>query len=392
MREVAVLGVGLHPWGKFENKHFVDIGVTAVQNALQDASIKWTDVQSVAAGIYRWGGEPGMTAGQQLAGVLGETGIPIMNIYNACASATSAFRAAYSAVALGSCDIALAVGVDKAPGGFFVVESDDPQDIDHVRWKMIGIENPSYWALECRKRIERYGTTERTLAKAKVAASKHGALNPFARYRKIFTEEEVLNSTMVSDPLRLYMICATSDGAAAAILTSMEVARKYTTKPVIVAGTGLGSSIYGDPTLRLGLVSAPAEAEAPLLSESYSAAQQAFKEAGIGPEDVDFVELPDNSSWHYLQYLETLGFCQPGEADHLLEQGDTLIGGKIPVCPSGGAASFGEAIGSQGLAQICEVVWQLRSQAGKRQVEGAKVGMAQTYGMLGNSASAILKK
>jgi len=131
--------------------------------------------------------------------------------------------------------------------------------------------------------------------------------------------------------------------------------------------------------------------EAPLLSESYSASRQAYKKAGIGPEDVNVLELPDNSSWHYLQYLETLGFCGPGEAEQLLDSGETMIGGKIPVCPSGGVASFGEAVAAQGLLQIYEVVFQLRGQCGDRQVEGAKVGMAQTYGMLGNSASVILK-
>ena len=239
--------------------------------------------------------------------------------------------------------------------------------------------------------MEKYGTTERHLARVKVACSKHGALNPNALYRKEFTEEEVLNSPMVCAPLRLYMICATRDGAAAVVLCSKDKAKKYNAKPVTIAGIGLGSSLYGDPTLRLGLLSSPTEGTAPLLSESYMSARMAFEQAGIGPEDVDFVEVPDNSSWHYLQYLETMGFCGPGEADQLLDEGETIIGGKLPVCPSGGASSFGEAIAAQGLLQIYDLVEQLRGQAGPRQVEGAKVGMAQTYGQLGNSASAILK-
>lgn len=187
------------------------------------------------------------------------------------------------------------------------------------------------------------------------------------------------------------MISATRDGAAAAVLCSMDKARQYTSKPVTIAGVGLGSSLYGDQTAKLGLVYAPAKAEAPLISESYTSSQAAYKMAGIGPEDLDFVELPDNSSWHYLQYIETLGLCGPGEADHLLNEGQTAIGGKIPICPSGGPSSFGEAINAQGLAQICEIVWQLRGEAGARQVEGAKVGLSQTYGQLGNSAAAILK-
>jgi acetyl-CoA acetyltransferase len=203
-----------------------------------------------------------------------------------------------------------------------------------------------------------------------------------------------LASPYVVDPLRLLMICATRDGGAAFILGSVEKARQLGAKLVTVAATTIGTSLYGDPTMRLGSCYVPIESEvkAPPVSESASASRQAYEMAGIGPEGIDFVELPDNSSWHYLQYLEILGFCGPGEADQLLAEGNTLIGGKIPVCPSGGLASFGEASAAQGALQIHEVVTQLRGEAGERQVKGAKVGMAQTYGAGGNSASVILKR
>jgi len=393
MREVAVIGIGMHPWGKFPEKTFVDLGVEATSQALKDADIEWPEIQALVSGMWVWGGSSGFISGQSLAAVMGETGIPITNIWNMCATATSVFRAAHHVVASGERDICLAVGLDVSPKGFFpIIGGEDPKDMDYLRWKMMGITNPGYWALECRKRMEKFGTTERHLAKAKVACSKHGSQNPYATYKKVFTEEEVLNSPMVCDPLRLYEICTTRDGAAAAILCSMDEAKKRSAKPITVAGVGLGSSQYGDPTIRLGLLYSPVRAEAPLLSESAMSSKMAYEQAGIGPGDIDFVELPDNSSWHYLQYIETLGFCGPGEADRLLDEGDTMIGGKIPVCPSGGAAAFGEAIAAQGLAQICELVWQLRGDCGARQVEGAKVGMAQTYGMLGNSAAAILMK
>ena len=135
----------------------------------------------------------------------------------------------------------------------------------------------------------------------------------------------------------------------------------------------------------------PAAGEAPLLSESYSASRQAYEHAGIGPEDVDVLELPDNSSWHYFQYLETCGFCGEGQAEKMLREGETRIGGRVAVCPSGGFSSFGEAIGVQALWQVVEVVLQLRGHCGPRQVEGAKVGMAQTYGLMGNSGTTLLK-
>lgn len=392
MREVTVIGVGMHPWGKFPEKTVADMGAEAVRMALTDANMQWKDVQCLVSGIWAFGGSSGLNTGQNLAMMLGETGIPITNIYNMCATATSVFRTAYNTVASGEQDICVAVGFDKSPKGFFsTIGAPDDKDTEYLRWRILGLTNPGYWAIECRKRMEQFGTTERHLAKAKVACSKHAALNPHALWKKIFTEEEVLNSPMVCDPLRLYMICATRDGAAAAILCSAEKAKQFTSKPVKVAGVGLGSSVYGDETMRLGLLSTFAKGEAPLLSESAMSARMAFEKAGLGPEDIGFVELPDNSSWHYLQYLETIGFCKAGEAERLLDDGDTLLGGKIPVCPSGGASSTGEAIAAQGLAQICEVVWQLRGQAGARQVKDAKVGMSQTYGMLGNSAATILK-
>jgi acetyl-CoA acetyltransferase len=393
MKEVAVLGVGMHPWGKFRDKTVIDLAAEATMNALKDASIEWNQIEAVVAGVYKWGAESGMVLGQSLSGRLGETGIPITNIYNMCATATAVFRAAYQTIASGERDLVLAVASDISPEGFLPTKGSDVTDPASIRFSNVGLTNPAYWALDCRKRMEAYGTTELHLAKAKVAASKHGALNPYARYQKEFTLEQVLASPMVCDPLRLYEICATSDGAAAAVLCSMDKARQYTSKPITVAGVGLGSAIYGDPSARLGMLCFPSHSEAPLLSESVASSKMAYAHAGIGPEDIEFIELPDNSSWHYLQYLEALGFCGPGEADRMLDEGETTIGGKLPVCPSGGLSSSGEAVAAQGLAQICEVVWQLRGEAGTRQIPGPpKVGMAQTYGMMGNSGSAILKR
>jgi acetyl-CoA acetyltransferase len=392
MREVAIIGVGLHPWGKFPNKSFVDLGIEAVGKALKDASINWRKIETICSGIYIWGGNAGHLSGQYLASVFGETGIPIVNVYNACATGASALRLAYLSIASGQVDVALAVGVDLSPEGFLSAKSDNPkQDRDVLRWRMVGMPNPVYWALECRKRMHKYGTTDEDLARVKVLLSQYGSKNPNARYKKTFSLEEVLSSKMVSDPLRLYEICATSDGAAAVILCASKKAAEYTTKPVTLAACTMGSAIYGDPTIRISALSAPSTAEAPLLSESYSASRQAYELAGIGPDDVDVLELPDNSSWHYLQYLETCGFCAEGEAERMLRRGETQIGGRVAVCPSGGFSSFGEAIGAQALWQVVEVVTQLRGQCGVRQVENANVAMAQTYGLMGNSGTTILK-
>lgn len=392
MREISIVGAGLHPWGKFKDKTFIEIGTVAIENALKDGHVEWKEIQAIFSGIYIYGGNAGHLSGQYLESVFGETGVPVVNVYNACATGSAALRMAYNSIAAGEVDTALAVGVDISPEGFLSAKSDNPrQDRDVLRWRMSGMPNPVYWALECRKRMARYGTTDEDLARVKVVLSRYGAKNPNARYKKVYTLEEVLNSLMVCDPLRLYELCATSDGAAAVILSASPGTIAKADKPVKIAATTMGSAIYGDPTIRISALSAPAKAEAPLLSESYSASRQAYEKAGIGPDDIDVLELPDNSSWHYLQYLETCGFCGEGEADRMLREGQTQIGGKLAVCPSGGFSSFGEAIGAQAVWQVVEASNQLRGRCGERQVPNARIAMTQTYGLMGNSGTTIMK-
>ena len=395
MRDVFVVGVGLHPWGRFPDKGWVEMAADVIHDAVDDAGVRWPDIEAMACGAMQWGGSTGIRAGNTIAAAIGETGIPISNINNACASGGSVLRSAWTMVASGQHDLVIAVATDKSPKGFFpsvpVLAEEPTPAIDLLRWQ-VGLPNPAYWALEMRKRMEKYGTTEEQLALVKVKNSKHGALNPYARYQREFTIEEVLASPLVADPLRLLEICATSDGAAAVILGDEAALQRLGSKPVKVAAVSLASGLFGDPTIRIPLLSAPSDsvATAPLLSESKLAADGAFEQAGLGPEDMDFVELPDNSSWHELQYLETMGFCEPGESEHLLDNGTTSLGGSLPVCPSGGFSSFGEATVAQGLLQIVEMTWQLRNEAGARQVEGARKAMSMAYGAQGNNSACIL--
>ena len=391
--EVAVIGVGMYPYGKYPGKSPQELGVHAVREALKDAGVEWTDVKAMAASCSANTGGVGWLPGHCIAQAIGETGIPIVNISNVCASGGSAIRAIQTMINSGHCDIGIAVGVDIAPKGFYgAFGGTNEWDYDFIRWRGVGMENPSYWALECRRRMAEYGTTEEDLALTKVVSSRHAQYNPYARYKKVFTVEEVLASPMVCSPLRVLELCPTSDGAAAAILCSMKKARQLTTNPVVLAGCSLTSAVYGDPTIRIMQVSAPAKAEAPLVSDAVLAFNVAYEEAGIGPEDLSFAELPDNSAWHYFVYMEAASLCKPGEAERLVHEGATAIGGRIPVCPSGGPSSMGEAYPAQGIAQMCEMSWQLRGQAGQRQVKGAKVALGQTYGMQGNSSAIIMKK
>jgi len=394
MKEVAILGVGLHAWGKFPEKSWTQMLVETAKEALKDAGVEWTDIQALVASSQLWGGRKGIYAGNYFAEAMGETGMSIINVNNACATAGSVMSVACMTILSGAADLVMAAGADKSPKGFFpsipVYHEEPLPSVDTIRWNM-GFPNPVFWALECQKRMDRYGVTETHLAKVKVAMSKHGALNPKARYRKQFTIEEVLNSAMVADPLRLYEICATSDGAGTVVLASMEKARQYTTKPIIVAASSVASGVYGDPTARIPSLGIMPKPGVPIISESYVAAKTAYEQAGIGPEDIDFIELPDNSSWHPLQYLETMGFCKEGESHHLFDEGAVLIGGRLPVCPSGGFSSFGEATTAQGFVQVYELVQQLRGQAGARQVKGANVGIAEVYGAAANNAALVLK-
>jgi len=391
MRDVYIIGTGISPWLGFSEQVFTNFGTVAVDNALKDADIEWKQIQAIMAGIFGWGGNAGLLSGQYQESVFGETGVPVINVYNACATGTAALQMAYNSVASGQTDTALAFGADVSPKGFFAAKTDDAvQDRDVIRWKMVGMPNPVFWALECRKRMAKYGTTEEDLALVKVLMSEYGSKNPDARFKKAYTLDEVLNSVYVCTPLRLYEICPVSTGAAAVIVTADKELISKADKPIKINATTMGSAMYGDPTIRISAVSCPAVPEAPMLSESYSASRQAYEKSGIGPEDVDVLELPDNSSWHYLVYLEVCGFCKEGEADKMLRDGETKISGKLPVNPSGGFSSHGEALSAQAIWQVIECANQLRGRCGERQVNKPKIAMTQTYGLMGNSGTTIM--
>jgi acetyl-CoA acetyltransferase len=227
----------------------------------------------------------------------------------------------------------------------------------------------------------------------KVKNSRHGLHNPNARFRKEFTVEEVLGSPMVSSPLRLYELCATSDGAAAIILCSMEYARKVTTHPIQIAAISTVSPRYPDDTINLPRISTDCTLNRlPELNFQQNVPRKAYEEAGIGPEDLDLAEVYDLTSAYELDWYEYINICKAGEAERLLRNEDTTIGGRIPVNPSGGLSCFGEAVPAQAIAQVCELVWQLRGGAGQRQVKGAQVGLTINMGLMGNASSVIVKR
>jgi acetyl-CoA acetyltransferase len=391
--DVAVLGVGMHPWGKWGD-NFVNYGIDACLAALDDAGVDWSDIQFVAGGETIRNGYPGYVAGATFAQALGWNGARVSSSYAACASGATALESARTRILAGLCDVALVIGADTTPKGFLAPTAgerwDDP---DWLRFRLIGATNPAYFALYARRRIDLYGATSSDFAKVKVKNARHGLNNPNARYRKEVTEEEVLASPMVADPLRLLDICATSDGAAAIVLTSMDYAtRKGASRPVRVRAISTVTPQFPNTVVEMPnfATDSSASVAAPERTFMDSIAWACYEEAGIAPEDVNVAEVYDLATALELDWYEHIGLCKAGEAEKLLNDGDTTLGGRVPVNPSGGLACFGEAVPAQALAQVCEITWQLRGQATGRQAEGASVGITANKGLFGHGSSVLL--
>ncbi len=392
--DVAVLGVGMHPWGKW-GRNFVEYGVAAANDALADAGLAWSDIDYVAGADTIRNGYPGFIAGATFSQALGWQGNRVASCYAACASGAQALNIARAQILAGFCDVALVVGADTTPKGFFApVGGDRPDDPDWLRFRLLGATNPTYFALYARRRMELYGATREDFAQVKVKNARHGLANPNARYRKEVTVDEVMSSPTVADPLRLLDICATSDGGAAIVLSSMEYAKRHTTNPVRIAAISTVTPTFPQTVIEMPNFSTDSSATVapPEIGFKDAIAHAAYEEAGVGPEDLDLAEVYDLSTALELDWYENIGLCKQGEAERLIRDGDTTVGGRIPVNPSGGLASFGEAIPAQALAQVCELTWQLRGQATGRQVEGAAVGITANQGLFGHGSSVIVAR
>ena len=392
---VAIIGVGMHPWGKW-GRNFVEYGVHAARAALADAGVAWRDIQFVSGADTMRNGYPGYVSGATFAQAMGWTGARVASSYAACASGVTALEAARVRIMAGMCDVALVVGADTTPKGFLAPNAGERKDDpDWLRFRLMGATNPTYFALYARRRMDLYGATDEDFAQVKVKNAKAGAANPNARYRKEVTIEEVLASPMVSDPLRLQEICATSDGGAAIVLCSMDYARRIgKSGPRLprIAGVSTVTPSFPNTVIELPAFASDSSAAVSGVGPSFrdSIADAAYEEAGLGPEDLSLAEVYDLSTALELDWYENIGLCKEGEAERLLRDGDTTIGGRIPVNASGGLASFGEAVPAQAIAQVCELTWQLRGQAEGRQVDGAKVGLSVNQGLFGHGSSVIL--
>lgn len=378
--EAIIAGVGIHKFGRFPEKSAEELAKYAVDMALADAGMEFKEVEAMflsnSGSMY-----PGI--GPKVAFMFGRTTIPVVNVEAACAGGGACLRMAQMAIGQGEYDRVLAVGVEKQPRGFLA-----PTISGYEPWQALaGLdENPMYWAMRAQRHMLDYGTTIEQIGMVSVKNHKNGVLNPNAMYQKSVTLEEVLSSRVVCDPLTLYMFCAPNDGAAAVLLCSQKVARKYTRKPVILASCSHRLNPY--PTMSIGDYFGYQTGNK---SSNTLAALEAYEKAGLGPEDLSLVELQDTDASAEIFFSEELLLCKEGEGGRLVSEGITELGGRLPISTDGGIISKGEPVGASALGQIFEVVVQLRGQAGPRQVKDCKVGLCQVRGALGHACVTILR-
>jgi acetyl-CoA acetyltransferase len=365
MTEGFVAGVGMLKFGRYPDKDVAQLGGEAALLALEDAGLTMRDVQFMAAGcLFQANG----MVGQRILQQIGQTGIPVVNVANACATGSTAFRTAWQAVASGECDVALAVGVEQmGKMGLLTGGGGSGVRTEGVIGSML---MPAVFGQAGIEHMRTYGTTQEQFAKVAVKNHRHSVNNPLSQYQVEVTLEDVLKARMVAYPNTLYMCCPTGDGAAAAVVVSAARARQLGAKVKVLA-----SVLTSDP------FTARDHTLPDVSTLTRNAAKLAYDRAGLGPEDVDLVELHDCFATAELLHYENLGLCGDGEAGRLIDEGETAHGGRIPVNVSGGLLSKGHPLGATGIANIFEVTTHLRGQAGARQVEGAKVGLAHVIGL-----------
>jgi acetyl-CoA acetyltransferase len=374
VRHVVVAGVGIHPFGRFEAGYPV-LGAHAGRAALADAGIGLGDVEMVLVGNVG----AGMAKGQNVVDLIGHTGVPIINVEAACASSGSALWLGARLVEQSAVRSVLCIGVEKAPRGFIAASGYEDWQIEGG----LGV-NPVYFALQAQELMAR-GVTHDDLADVSVKNHRHAVHNPNAMYRREMTRDEILESRMVCPPLTLLMLCAPNEGAAACVLMHEDEARRRgVDAPVQLRAVSLVSRGPDD-----WFVPAPCFPTEGRTSLTARAARIAYDDAGLEPGDVDVVECQDTDSGSELAAYTDLGLCSAGDEAALLRSGDTGLGGRIPVNPSGGLLSKGEPLGASGMGQLHELVLQVRGGAGPRQVEDAGVGLGHVMGA-GHNASVVI--
>jgi acetyl-CoA C-acetyltransferase len=379
MPEVAIAGVGLHPFGRFPAMTALDMAAIAARRALRDAGMQWTDMQAAVGGSYEVDNPDAVVA------QLGLTGIPFTNVYNGCATAGSALFTAAQSIRFGLYDRVLVLGMDKHPTGAFTA---DPTGYACPEWygQLGHFLTPKFFGMKINRYMHDFGISAGTLARVAAKNYANGADNEYAFRRKKLTVEQILDGRMVNFPLTQYMFCSPDEGAAAVVLCRADLVGERSRplpllKAVQVRTRRFGAFEVHSPSVPIRRVPAP----------TTDAALAAYAEAGIGPSDIDIAQLQDTDAGAEIIHMAETMLCSDGEQEELIAEGVTEIGGRLPINTDGGLISNGEPIGASGLRQIHELVLQLRGEAGSRQVPGSpRVGLAHLYGAPGTSGVSIV--
>jgi acetyl-CoA acetyltransferase len=379
--EVAIVGVGLHPFGRYGDKLCLQMGAEAAKAALTDAGTEWSRVQSAFVGSYE------VSNPDAVVGWLGLTGVPVRGVFNGCATGGTSLQMAVQAIHQGEADVAMAIGMDKHPRGAFAA---DPSVVGLPDWYgQTGMFlTTHFFGTKINRYMHEHGISAESLARIAAKNLGNGAINPQAWRRKAVSVEEILAAEVVNYPLTRYMYCGPDEGAAALVLCRGDLAREFTSAPVFVRAAELRSRRYGAFEVQspsLPLESAP--------SPTVDASRSAYEAAGVGPEDIDVAQLQDTDAGSELIHMAENGFCADGEQEKWIAEGATEIGGRLPINTDGGLIANGEPIGASGLRQVYEIVLQLQGRAGDRQVpDDPSVGYTHLYGVPGAAAVSILSR
>jgi acetyl-CoA C-acetyltransferase len=381
MTDVAIIGIGMHEFGRTEGVSGMEQGVVAVRRALTDAGLRWDNMQ------FAIGGSAAAGAADTMVSRLGLTGLQFTNVSNGCATGGTALFTAANAIQAGTYDLGIAIGFDKHERGAFRV---DTEAAGLGAWYgASGLAlTTQFFGMKINRYMHEHGISQHTLARVAAKAFRNGALNPMAWRRKALSAQEILDSPMLSYPLTQYMFCSPGEGGVAVVLCRGDLARRHTDRPVYLKAAVVRSRRFGSfevlaPSLALEQADGP----------TADASRAAFEMAGVGPEDVDVAQLQDTEAGAEIMHMAENGFCAHGEQEQLTEGGHTEIGGRLPVNTDGGCLANGEPIGASGLRQVYENVLQLRGDAGARQVPGRpKVAYTHVYGAPGISGVTILAR
>ena len=379
--DVAIIGIGMHEFGRHDGVDGIDQGVVAVRRALADAGLVWEDIE------FAFGGSSNGGAADTMVSKLGLTGLQFINVANGCATGGSALFSAYNSIKAGMYDIGLAVGFDKHERGAFRI---DLASYGLEEWYgESGLAlTTQFFGMKINRYMHDYGITKPTLAKVAEKAFRNGALNPMAWRRQPMSEAEIDESVMLSYPLTQYMFCSPGEGGVALILCRADKAKQYCNTPIYLDAAAVRSRKFGSFEVMAPHL-APERSDGPTVDASLAA----FDMAGIGPDDVDVAQLQDTEVGAEIMHMAENGFCEHGEQEHMIAMGETEIGGRLPVNTDGGCLANGEPVGASGLRQVYENVLQLRGDAGPRQVPNdPKVAYTHVYGAPGISGVTILSR